>query len=202
MSQRTAMGLVFSALVLIVLGVALVSLRDFGGPKKEAGAAKLLDPPAIITQIQGLRELVTVKYGIQKVVAIEEKKVPFGAERMLLFVQAEVAAGIDLSKLGEESVKVLPDGALAVSLPQAAIASVVIDDTHTRVWDRSITWWTPWVPYNQDLERQARLIAKADCEKAALDMGILRQARRNAEEAIRTLLVQAGAKEVRFLDAT
>ncbi|MCW5962789.1 MAG: DUF4230 domain-containing protein [Bryobacterales bacterium] len=202
MSQRTAMGLVLSTLLVFVVGVAVVALRDFNGRKGESGAAKLIDPPAVITQIQGLRELVTVKYGIQKVVALEEKKVPFGAERMLLFVQAEVSGGIDLSQLREEHVKVLPDGALAIALPSATITSVVIDDTQTRVWDRSITWWTPWVPYNPDLERQARLMAKSDCEKAALDMGMLVQARRNAEEAIRALLLQAGARDVRFLDAT
>lgn len=202
MPRRTVLLLVLTTLTLFLIGTGLLLLRGLRPDEGQAGAAKLLDPPAVITQIQGLRELVTVKYGIQKVVALEEKKVPFGAERMLLFVQAEVSGGIDLSQLREEHVKAFPDGALAIALPRASITSIVIDDTQTRVWDRSITWWTPWVPYNPDLERQARLMAKADCEKAALEMGILAQARRNAEEAIRALLLQAGAREVRFLDAT
>lgn len=196
-----------AAIVWLLAGVlagtllTLILLRGGWSNKDEGLVTKVVDPPAMLTQIRALRELVTVKYRVQKVVAIEEKKVPFGSERMLLFVQAEVAAGIDLSHLDEGYVKQLPDGAVAVSLPRAAISSVVIDDTQTRVWDRTVTWWTPWVAYNQDLERQARLMARDDCEKAALEMGILQQARRNAEEAIRALLMQAGASSVRFLDA-
>jgi hypothetical protein len=192
----------FSAIALVVMAtIALVLLRlapEVGPPT----ARKVLDPPAVVNQISALRELVTVRYGIQKVVAFEEKKVPFGAERMLLFVQAEVSAGVDLSTLEEQHIQLLQDDAIAISLPPSSITSVVIDDAQTRVWDREITWWTPWVAYNQDLERQARLAAKADCEKAAIEMGILEQSRRNAEEAIRTLLMQAGARDVKFLDAT
>ena len=72
----------------------------------------------------------------------------------------------------------------------------MIDDKQTKVWDRSITWWTPWVPFNPDLERQARLAAKDEIEKAALEMGILDQARRNAEVSIRSLLETFGVKAV------
>ena len=142
----------------------------------------------------------TVKYTIQKAVALEEQKVPFGAERLLLFVQAEVAAGLDLSHLRDDDIRLLPDGAVLVSLPPAEITSVEIDDKLTRVWDRSITWWTPWVPYNQDLERQARLEARKEAEKAARDMGILNQSRKNAEVIIRGLLMSTGVKDVKFLD--
>jgi len=202
MPRRTILLWVLTTLVLFLSGLSVLLLRDVRPEVQQAEARKLLDPPAVLTQIQGLRELVTVKYGIQKVVAIEEKKIPFGAERMLLFVQSEVSGGIDLSQLREQHVKLLPNGAIAIALPAATITSVVIDDTQTRIWDRTVTWWTPWVAYNQDLERQARLMAKRDCEQAALNMGILTQARSNAEEAIRALLLAAGAQEVRFLDAT
>jgi hypothetical protein len=70
------------------------------------------------------------------------------------------------------------------------------DDKETKVWDRQITWWTPWVPYNPDLERQARLKAKDAIQQAAIDMGILDQARRNAEAGIRNLLETFGVKSV------
>ncbi|MCU0226034.1 MAG: DUF4230 domain-containing protein [Bryobacterales bacterium] len=198
MPQRPILLWILAALTLFLAGVALVLLSD--GMPDQHPARKAINPPAILTQVRGMRELVTVKYGIQKVVALEEKKVPFGAERLLLFVQAEVAAGVDLSQMREDDVALLPNGAVAISLPPASITSVTVDDQHTRVWDRSVTWWTPWVPYNQDLERQARLVAKADCESGARQMGILPHARRNAEEAIRALLLAAGASEVRFLD--
>jgi hypothetical protein len=52
------------------------------------------------------------------------------------------------------------------------------------------------VPYNPDLERQARLAARDAVEKAALDMGILDQARRNADTGVRSLLETMGVKSV------
>jgi hypothetical protein len=83
-----------------------------------------------------------------------------------------------------------------VTLPPPKIVHIVIDDKATKVWDRRITWWTPWVPYNPDLERQARLAARDAVEKAALDMGILDQARRNADTGVRSLLETMGVKSV------
>jgi hypothetical protein len=101
-------------------------------------------------------------------------------------------AGIDLSILAAGDVKRLPDKRMQIALPPPKIVHIVIDDKETKVWDRRITWWTPWVPFNIDLERQARLAAKDTIEKAALEMGILDQARRNAEAGIRTLLETIG----------
>jgi hypothetical protein len=181
-----------------VLGVLLATItflswRNF---TREASPVPTLDASAIVHEVQQLNELVSVKYTIQKVVGLEEQKIPLGSEKLLLFVQAEVLAGIDLSVLRASDVRMLPDKRMQVSLPPPKIIRIVIDDKETKVWDRRITWWTPWVPFNPDLERQARLAAKDAIEQAALEMGILEQARRNAETGIRSLLETFGMKSV------
>jgi len=150
----------------------------------------------VVREIQSLSELVSVKYTVQKVVGLEEKKTPVGAEKLLLIVQAEVLAGVDLAALSPGDIKILPDGNVKIALPPARIFHIVIDEKETKVWDRQITWWTPWVSPDPDLERQARLAATKSIEQAALDMGILDQARRNAETVIRNLLETLGAKSV------
>jgi hypothetical protein len=152
----------------------------------------------VIREIQGLNELVSVKYTLQKVIALEEKKTPLGSEKILLFVQAEALGGIDLSKLTAGDVETLPGRVVQVTLPPPSIVHVVIDDKQTKVWDRRITWWTPWVPFDPDLERQARLAAEKAIEEAAVEMGILDQARSNAQVSIRGLLEALGAKSVSF----
>jgi hypothetical protein len=159
-------------------------------------AVRMLDGPAIVRQIQSLSELVSVKYTVEKVVGLEEKKTPVGSEKLLLIVQAEVLAGVDLSALTPGSIRIQPGGNIKISLPPAHIFHIVIDDKQTKVWDRQITWWTPWVSPNPDLERQARVAAAASIKQAALDMGILDQAQRNAESVIRNLLQNQGAKSV------
>src|ERR1700675_4560565 len=85
--------------------------------------------------------------------------------------------------------------------PAPKIVHIVIDDKQTKVWDRRITWWTPWVPFNPDLERQARLAAKDAIERGAIEMGILNQARRNADAGIRSLLETLGVKSVTVASA-
>lgn len=129
-------------------------------------------------------------------VGLEEKKSPVGSEKLLLIVQAEVLAGVDLAQLQPGGVKILPHDEVKLALPPARILHIVIDDKQTKVWDRQITWWTPWVSPNPDLERQARITATKSVEDAALEMGILDRARRNAETAIRNLLRTLGAKSV------
>jgi hypothetical protein len=179
---------------LVVAAVAFFALRGAGALATHPTLS--LDPPAIVHEIQRLNELVSVKYTVQKVVGLEEKKVPLGSEKLLLFVQADVLAGIDLSALAPGDVKITSDRRVRIALPAPKIVHIIIDDQQTKVWDRRITWWTPWVDPDPDLERQARLKAHDAIEQAALEMGILDQARRNAESSIQSLLMALGMKSV------
>ena len=174
---------------------AFMLLRSFQVP---TSSRQTLSSSAVLKQIQELSQLVSVKYAVQKVVGFEEKKAPFGSEKLLIFVQAEVLAGIELDKLSSGDLILSPPGTVSISLPPSRILHIVIDDQQTKVWDRRITWWTPWVPYNPDLERQARLSSRNAIQQAALDMGILDTARTNAETAIRHLVANMGVKNVSF----
>ncbi|MGD1090423.1 MAG: DUF4230 domain-containing protein [Bryobacteraceae bacterium] len=196
MAQRlrwAGLGLLLGILLSVAAMLSLGRITAAG-----PSITRPLDAPLVIREIQGLNELVSVKYTLQKVIALEEKKTPLGSEKILLFVQAEALGGIDLSKLTAGDVETLPGRVVQVTLPPPSIVHVVIDDKQTKVWDRRITWWTPWVPFDPDLERQARLAAEKAIEEAAVEMGILDQARSNAQVSIRGLLEALGAKSVSF----
>ena len=188
-----AAGVVLGLLTAILFWGALRRWTSWGGETRAT-----LTPPALAQEIQQLSSLVSVKYVVQKAIGLEEQKMPFGTEKILLFMQADVLAGVELDKLTSASVQ-LDGPRIAISLPSARILHVVVDDKETRVWDRGITWWTPWVPANPDLERQARLAAREAIEKAAVEAGILGKAKENAQTAIRGLLTGLGAKTVVFV---
>lgn len=152
-------------------------------------------------QVQQLNQLATVKYTVQKVIGLEERKQPVGSETILLIIQASVQAGIDLASLQAQDVTLRSDGTVVLKLPPAKILNVSVDEKETKVWDRSKTWWTPWVPYSLDLEQRARRTGVEEINKAALDMGILYQAERNAESSIKGLLGLAGIKSVLIVPA-
>ena len=155
-----------------------------------------LDPQAVVAQVRRLNQLSTVRYTVQKVIGLREQKQPIGEESILLVMQARVEAGIDLASLREQDIFRRPDGALVVRLPAARILNVAVDEKETKVWDREKTWWTPWVPYSIDLEQRARVEGLESVKKAALDMGILKDAEQNAESSIRGLLGLAGVTSV------
>jgi hypothetical protein len=180
-------------------GIALILLSVFAIFWLSKRAARpRFDPPSILVQVQQLNQLATVKYTIQKVVGLREQKQPVGSEAILLIIQASVQAGIDFASLSADDVTVRSDGTVVLRLPAAKILNVSVDEKETKVWDRTKTWWTPWVPYSTDLEQRARIAGIEAVNKAALDMGILAQAERNAEASIRGLLTLVGAKSVSF----
>lgn len=155
---------------------------------RHAFRIRFLDSTAVITEVRKLNQLATVKYNIQRVVGLREQKVPFGEESILLMVQGEAIAGVDLSGLKAPDVTSSGPRSVVITLPAAKLLNVFLDEKQTKVWDRQITWWTPWVPFDPELEHKARMQALDDVRKAALNMGILDQAQSNAESSIRDLL--------------
>lgn len=194
MHKRTLIALAAVALAFVV-GAAVAVFLTSGRHSTRA----TMDPPGLLRQVQDLSELVTVKYSVQKVVGLKEDKSPFGSESILLVVQGTVLGGVDLKEMDLHDFRV-EESRIFLKLPPARVLHVYLDDKNTRVWDRKITWWTPWVPYNPDFERKARLMAIDSIRGQAEEMGLLRDARHNAEQAIRTLLKAAGVVvEVTFV---
>jgi len=169
----------FILLLVIVLGVQAF---------RSAFGMRSLNSAAIVTQVQRLNQLTTVKYSIQRVVGLREPKVPVGEESLLIMVQGEALAGVDLSKLRAIDVSSTGKQAVEIALPPAQLFNVFLDEKQTKVWDHEITWWTPWVPMDPDIEHKARMQALDDVRKTAMQMGILDQAQTNAEVSIRDLL--------------
>ena len=186
----------------IILGLGGACLYLYYGGGRGAAVRRLADPPAIVREIQDLSELVTVKYSIQKVIGLEETKVPFGSERILLLVQGQALGGVDLALLTTNDIQVSADNAVAVHLPPPKVMHVFLDEKQTRVWDRSKTWWAVWEPYDPELEQKARLAALEDIQVAAVQMGILSNAQNNAESTIGKVLRAGGAESVQFAESS
>lgn len=157
------------------------------------------DRPDVLTQVQKLSQLATVRYTVQRIVTLTEDKHPIGSESIVLIVQARVEAGVDLSSLQQKDVVVSPKGSsVRLTLPRAKILNSAIDEMETKVWDRQKTWWTPWVSYSLDLEKRSRIEGLESAKQAALGMGILAASQANAETAVRSLLELAGIRSVTF----
>src|SRR5947208_12581254 len=153
MQRRKKFGFAVAIILILLIGVALFHRFHSGWSMRD------LSSPAVLVQIQKLKQLVSVRYSIQRVVGMTEPKIPFGEESILLIVQGEAVAGVDLGKLGQRDVRFTGENRVTLRLPSAKLMDTYLDEKQIKVWDRHVTWWTPWVPFNPDLEHKARLQA-------------------------------------------
>lgn len=190
---------VLSIICLICSLVGVIAYLTFFASRS---ARRNPDSQAVVMEVHRLSELASVKYSIEKVVGMKEEKSPVGTESILLLVRGTVLAGIGLGGLGPNDVSVSSDGLVRIRLDTPDIQAAYLDEKYTKVWDRSITWWTPWVTPDADLEHKARMQAVDDIKREAVEMGILAEAKRNAEIDIRDVLQALGISRTVFVYGT
>ena len=197
------------ALVLVVVSVGLgvgISRFEFAerapliGPLLREQPARTTTSPAVVEGVQGLDRLATVRFTESIVVmrtsasdnALERL---FTGEEVILVASGTVEAGIDLSAIGEDDVRVR-DGTATIRLPEPEVLSTNLDEERTRVYDRDYSLLN--VRPDDRLVEDARATAEDRIEGAARDNDILATAERNARDSIRALVTSLGFKEVRF----
>ena len=156
--------------------------------------------PAVVQRIQRLNRLETVVYSIDTVVEGSKSSAVLpdllAGDRILLVVHGQSIAGIDLSRLKPEDIRITDkDGGqfIHVTLPPSQLFLTTLDNQHTRVYMRSTG---VLVPADPNLETDTRAKAEQQLQKAALDDGILDAARKNARATITTLLYSLGFNQV------
>jgi hypothetical protein len=162
----------------------------------------IVDPVTIVRQVRSLARLETIQYSVEKVITAESGQGPFGflfGDRLLLVAHGEVIAGVDLSKLSPDDLRVR-DNVLYVSLPEPEIFVATLDNEQTYVYDRETGILTQ---RDINLESTARQAAEQAIREAALEDNILNQARVNAENYLHRLFIDIGNyDEVIFVGGT
>jgi hypothetical protein len=155
--------------------------------------------PIVVEKIQRLNRLETVVYSLDSVVEGSHSSplLPdiLAGDKLLLVVHGQSIAGVDLSRLKPEDVRIDPANprSIHVNLPPSEIFVTTLDNEHTKVYSR-ITGLL--VPVDQNLESQTRARAQTQLQSAALSDGILDAARKNARATVTTLLYGLGFQQV------
>lgn len=155
------------------------------------------DPVTIIHEVRSLARLETIKFSLEKIITAETRQGVFEwlvGDRLLFVAHGEVIAGVDLIKLNPEDLR-LEDDVLYVTLPEAEIFVVAIDNQKSYVYDRETGIFTHG---EVDLETVARRAAELEIEQSALEDGILELAAQNAESFLGRLFVDLGYAKVIF----
>ncbi|KAA3647079.1 MAG: DUF4230 domain-containing protein [Chloroflexi bacterium] len=214
--NRNALVAILLFAVLIGLGVfgfvVVAQLNQVTGPVEavsgelETQVAQLLnatptilpDPVTIIRDVRTLARLETIQYSLEKVITAETGQGPFGVlfgDRLLFVAHGDVIAGVDLAKLQAGDMWVEGE-TLMVRLPEAEVFIAALDNDKSYVYDRDVGILTSG---SVNLETEARQAAEDEILNAALEDGILDQARINAESFLLRLLIDLGYPDVEFV---
>jgi hypothetical protein len=154
--------------------------------------------PAVVQEIRGLARLETAAGTMQQVIEGERSVGPFPlwlmGDRILFVAQGEAIAGVDLTQLRPDDVRVVGDR-VHVRLPEPALFSVRLDEQNCRVYDRTVGWLSR---PDMHLESRVRQQAVEKLDAAAREHGLLETARGNARTTVEGLLRRMGAREVVF----
>jgi Protein of unknown function (DUF4230) len=155
------------------------------------GRPHIADSATVVTQIQSLSQLVTVKYVFEKVVRLDDVKW-YGQNRLLMVAHGVAKAGVDLAKVKPADVDI--SGAkLTLTLPKPQLLDVYLEENQTEVIERSTGILRE---FDQQMEQDARRQAVEEIRKAARASGILRDAEERTRLQLTALAHTAGFTEI------
>ena len=145
----------------------------------------------VITQIQSLSHLVTVKYVFEKVVVLEDARW-YGQNRLLMVAHGVAKAGVDLQRLEPSDAKIRGKR-LSLTLPRPQLVDVYLDEGKTEILERTTGVLRV---FDQQMEQEARRQAVDSIRKSARAAGILKDAEDRTRLQLMALARAAGFEEV------
>jgi hypothetical protein len=190
---------VIALLLLLIFGSGFlvgILLPKWAGTRP---APKAYNTAVVLTQVQTLSELVTVKYVMEKVQVLVDP--PSGLRslfpdntKVILIAHGVVKAGLELNRIKPEDIKI-SGKKIIVRLPPARITDVYLDEKQTQVLEHDTGFLRP---FNKDLEQVARQNAVDDIGRAARQEGILKDAEERARGQLTSLFHQLGFDQIEF----
>lgn len=156
---------------------------------------KRYDTSTVLSKIVHIQELATVKYNYAGVIGYKDNfkilniNVPLTDKYFLLKYEGYLKAGVDFNRI-----KVNIHGEnVHVSMPKAQIFDIVIDENSVKVYDESENAFNPIKiqDYNKALMDE-----KETMRQDAIKQGVLNDANRQAEIAVKSLLEEMGFKNI------
>lgn len=160
----------------------------------------VISAPDVVDRVQKLNRLETVVYSLDTVVETGESTplLPdaLAGDKLLMIVHGQTIAGVDLSKLRGDDVRITDSGdgrSIALTLPPSEVFLTTLDNAKSRVYSRDTGLL---VRADPNLETVARQKAQQELQEAALKDGVLDTARANAKETVGAMLHGLGFTHV------
>lgn len=189
MSPRMIKYTIFAVAILLI-GIGLWSIGNFF--KKPNQYTYNMGSQTVIKELRSLNRLETASFTIEKIIdagtsgnALQEF---LYGDRILLIAHGQIIAGIDLSKLTDNDVRI-SGSTITLTLPAPEILVTTLDNGQTRVYDRRQGLLSKG---DKNLESSARQVAVDTITDAACKGNILQHASDNARKQLMAFLKALG----------
>lgn len=194
MTRRRLTALFYVVCVSALVFALIAIIRPF---LKPASFEVNVNRAAVIKQVRSLARLETASYTIEKVLDAQTttpnalSRFLFG-DKILLIAHGQVIAGFDLSQISEKDTTI-EGRAVSITLPPPQVLVTTLDNSQTKVYDRS-----QGILRRNDTELEAtvRQEAEKSIRQAACDGRILETASDNARRQLTSLLTGLGFETV------
>lgn len=196
-------GFFFAILLAVVAFVAYSARSIVDAIPTPSDIAAVFEPepfsevgPVVVSSVQDLGSLTTVEMVEHTIV---EQGTDAGwlawarGDSLRMIAVARIGAGVDITNLTPGDFSVSEDGVVEVTVPNAEIQYVAVDNEATEVLDRDLGLFTKGDP---QLEGEARRVAETVLVESAIADGILTQAEENAAAVLTNFLVSLGYTDV------
>ncbi len=153
-------------------------------------------PMAEVYEIRNIGELSTTEYTVGKIVKLDdeaEEWYKIGDRKILIHSKAKIKAGVDLSKLKDDDIKV-SGSAIEITLPPARITTFSMDPNLMRTEMESVTGLRS--NFTQKEKNAFLKQGEEAIKKDILETGILKDASNNAEAFLIDFYTQMGFEKV------
>lgn len=160
------------------------------------------DPVVIINDITRMAKLQTAEISMTRVYTASAGVSDFWGifdDNLIFVAVGDVTAGVDLSKLGDNDIRVSSFETATVRLPVPEIFVAALNSEESSIIDRDTGILATSDP---QLETRVRREATEDLRETAIEEGILDEATAGAEDTLRNLLTSFGFQNVVFIDPT
>ncbi|UCC64808.1 MAG: DUF4230 domain-containing protein [Anaerolineae bacterium] len=193
------------ALLVLVPGWIESLIRSFIAPAGNRSRFTPTPSPTPVTAVETVRamgQLATVQYSIQAVLEETRERGDFWdwltRERMLLVAYGQVIAGVNLTEVQDEDIRVEGER-VTVRLPQAIIISQRVDMDRTYVYDYERGIVGSLIPPDPNWVIEVESKAESAIVERALADGILDAAAANAQVQLTALMYSLGFRQVEFI---
>lgn len=180
-------------ILLIMLGVFVWrSFGDFFSKEEKKQPEVVVNYNTVLTSVEDLGKMELVRYNFKDVVEYEKnvsRWVP--NSKVVLIVSGEAVGCVDFTKITRADIQFQGDSLVQVALPDPEICYYKIDHSKSKVFSKENTYFQ-----DADLVQESYKYAEQNVKKAALNSGILRQTKINAEKVLKPILEEVTGRRV------